>query len=400
VRYTDPFGKVSYGYAHTGYVDITKGIISINGLTNGDVIPKDNHRVTGDIAYKEGIKEVNYYVNNIFIGRVDYGYLSDTSLEFEFDYPMQTGYQINIPAESWIQDQINVLKVEFVGLDNRREFEVRYLMPHSATSDEYVFERNSKSFHTYLKIETAKTNPAPQVWSPNGWMDATIQQTTEAMDPTYYVNHETYKYIFLDLGYNEGDYTVTTAQLDAILKDKGVLHGMGHVFRQAAIDFKVNPFYLIAHSLHETGNGNSRLALGQQMDYYHEIFGDENTTLLPLSETDRVKKWHNVYGIGAYDSNPILWGSERAYHEGWDTVEKAIYGGAEWIADGYIDRTPWAQNTLYKMRYNLKENMTHQYATDIMWAQNQSKTIKKQFDNMGVAIPLRFIIPSFGEIKN
>ncbi len=51
------------------------------------------------------------------------------------------------------------------------------------------------------------------------------------------------------------------------------------------------------------------------------------------------------------------------------------------------------------MRYNLKETMTHQYATDVMWAYKQASNIKRQFDNMGVKVPLKFIIPTFGDIR-
>lgn len=399
VRYTDSAGKSLQGYAHTSYIDQNKAILTINGLENGSVIPTSDLVLTGDMAYGEGIKESKYYINDILVGDIGTGFLSSTSKLYYFDYPVQTAYRITVPKNLWIQNQINVLKVEMIGMDGRIETEVRYVMPQTLRS-QIQFESYPKSLSTYLNIENAKTNPPPQVYSSGGWVNATKEQTYTAMNPSSYVSQDTYKYIFLDLSYQKDQYNVTAEELNRILAGRGVLHGMGEAFLKAAADFKVNPFYLIAHSIHETGNGNSRLALGQQMDSYHAVFGDANSELIPLSEEDQGKKWHNVYGIGAYDKDPILWGSEKAYREGWDTVEKAIYGGAYWIANGYIDRSPYPQNTLYKMRYNLKENMSHQYATDIMWAHNQSKTIKKQFDNMGVSIPLNFIIPVFGEIRN
>ena len=69
-------------------------------------------------------------------------------------------------------------------------------------------------------------------------------------------------------------------------------------------------------------------------------------------------------------------------------------GGAKWISTNYIHRAN-PQNTLYKMRFNLGENMTHQYATDIEWARKQASRIKSQFDSLGVSVPKRYIIPSF-----
>ena len=205
--------------------------------------------------------------------------------------------------------------------------------------------------------------------------------------------------MFLDLGYDKQDYAVSVEQLDSILKGKGILDGTGSTFLQAAIDFNINPFYLIAHAILETGNGTSVLANGQQIENYHETFGKLGSVFIPLSEDDKLKKWYNVFGIGAYDDDANLWGGERAYLKKWDTIEKAIHGGVGWIAKGYINRLPEPQNSNYKMRYNLKVTMTHQYATDVMWAYKQAYNIKKQFDNMGFDVPLKFIIPTFGDIR-
>lgn len=59
---------------------------------------------------------------------------------------------------------------------------------------------------------------------------------------------------------------------------------------------------------------------------------------------------YNMFGIGAYDSDPVGTGSNYAYEMGWDTPEKAIMGGAKWISENYINSSSHTQNTLYEMR--------------------------------------------------
>lgn len=87
-----------------------------------------------------------------------------------------------------------------------------------------------------------------------------------------------------------------------------------------------------------------------------------------------------MFGIGAYDANAVKYGSEYAYSMGWTSVDAAIYGGAAWISENYINNTSYKQNTLYKMRWNPDSPGDHQYATDIDWATAQAKTLKSMFD--------------------
>lgn len=87
-----------------------------------------------------------------------------------------------------------------------------------------------------------------------------------------------------------------------------------------------------------------------------------------------------MFGIGAYDSDAVRQGFIRAKQEGWNTVRKAIIGGAKFIANSYIHQ---GQNTLYKMRWNPTNPGTHQYATDVNWAKHNATRIKGFYDSMG-----------------
>jgi len=89
------------------------------------------------------------------------------------------------------------------------------------------------------------------------------------------------------------------------------------------------------------------------------------------------KTVYNMYGIGAYDATAVTSGAQFAYNAGWFTPQAAIIGGAQFIANGYINA---GQDTLYKMRWNpntavSKGEASHQYASDIGWASKQVNQI-------------------------
>jgi hypothetical protein len=85
-----------------------------------------------------------------------------------------------------------------------------------------------------------------------------------------------------------------------------------------------------------------------------------------------------------------------AKEKGWDTIDKAIIGGAIWIRDNYTNED---KNTLYKMRWQPTEPTgIGQYATDIGWACKQCLTIKKIYD-LFPEMQLRFDIPVYIEEK-
>lgn len=81
--------------------------------------------------------------------------------------------------------------------------------------------------------------------------------------------------------------------MNNLLKGCGVLENQGQAFSQAAKQYGLNEIYLISHALLETGRGQSQLAKGA------------NIVNGKLSTTTAIK-YHNVFGIGAYDSNPVF----------------------------------------------------------------------------------------------
>ena len=205
----------------------------------------------------------------------------------------------------------------------------------------------------------------PQIQKvPGQWTNANYNEIKDAMDPNKLTKDSGARYQFLRLDQPQ---SLSVAALNELLKGQGVLEGQGAAFSEAAKKYGINEIYLVAHALVETGNGTSQLAKGG--DIVNGKFSDKTKT-----------KYHNVFGIGAYDSSPLIEGIKYAKNAGWDSVSKAIIGGAKFIGQSYIKA---GQNTLYKMRWNPSNPGTHQYATDIHWATVNAQTIKGFYDKIG-----------------
>lgn len=195
------------------------------------------------------------------------------------------------------------------------------------------------------------------------------------MDPKNFIDDPVRRLMFMKLNYQD----VSVDALDSMLINKGVLTGKGSVFKQAAQNANIHPVYLIAHALLETGNGSSKLATGKMIA--------------------NGQKTYNVFGIGAYDSNPNFYGAAYAYKKGWFSVDDAILGGASFVSKGYINHSTYKQNTLYSMKWRLEGPDTwHQYATDARWAHSQSLTIYNDLKKVP-PMNLQYKVPVFREAK-
>ena len=343
-------------------------VITIGGLTDGGAVPSGTATVSGSTSYVDGVSSVRYYINGVQKGTLPAGNFSFSVSAGDFKAGM------------------NTLAVEITGKDGT-VYRNGIVLKGTGTEN-FVTEQQTKTRDEYAALEYNKSITSSRDF-----------RTIESyIDPVNYIHGDAEKYMFLQLNYTKGQMSITAEDLNLILKGKGVLDGMGQAFLDGADLYGVNPFYLITHAIHETGHGGSTLAKGQLVKDTYTKFGDNSTIILDGMPEDQRKIAYNVFGIGAWDVNPNFWGAQRAYAEGWFTVEDAIKGGAKWISENYINRST-KQNTLYKMRFNLAENMNHQYATDLGWAIKQAGRLKTQMDDYikagGKGLTQTFIYPTF-----
>ena len=180
-----------------------------------------------------------------------------------------------------------------------------------------------------------------------------------------------------------GSSGVSLQDLGNILDGRGILSGKEKYFLEGSLDNNINEIFLVALSLHETGNGRSSLANGIEFPDEDDLFPDQDYVMV-----------YNMFGIGAYDSNPTYLGARYAYRAGWFTPELAILGGAKFTSGNYINHSTYKQDTLYKMRWNPANPGRHQYATDIGWASKQVGRIYTLYDQCTDYI-LEFDIPRY-----
>ena len=252
--------------------------------------------------------------------------------------------------------------------DAKDPFNLNDEASHLDTEGTVTYTSYDISFPQIIRIQMG-LNPPPKIWRNGGMSYATESETAEYMNPNSFYT-DAYKYQFLDLSKPNN---VSEETLNNYLADKGVMKGMGAAFIEAAKEYNVSEVYLVAHACLESGNGTSQLATGVEVN---------GTTV------------YNLFGIGAYDANPVGNGSQRAYSQGWTSVESAIKGGAKWISENYVNSSDGRQNTLYKMLWNPENPGTHQYATDIGWAVKQAVSIEKIFSSFTDAT-LSFDVPVY-----
>jgi beta-N-acetylglucosaminidase len=200
-------------------------------------------------------------------------------------------------------------------------------------------------------------------------------------------------YQFADLRSYTG---LSGAQINAFLGSttagrEGVLKNYGASFVKASKQYGVNECYLVSHAILETGWGDSDLARGYVYDGKTAIEGK----LYPKGT------YYNFFGIGANDSSPLSGGRSMAIQNGWDSPEKAILGGAAWIAKYYIYASSYPQPTLYDMKWDVARSNTshaygwHQYASDYLWPEKNSTLMNQCYTYNRFTPTLIYLIPKY-----
>lgn len=224
----------------------------------------------------------------------------------------------------------------------------------------------------------------------NMWRRASREEIQSYADPTQVDPNSRAFYQFLDLSKPAG---TKATSLNNLLVNKGTLTGQGQAFISAANQYSINEIYLLAHALHETGNGLSRLASGVPVDKDgNALINSAGTRIYP--DRPVAATVYNMYGIQAIDSNPLGNGAKFAFQQKWFSPEQAIIGGAYWIGSSYINHATYKQNTLYKMRFNPASPGVHQYATNIAWSYHQTAKIYEFYQTLD-AYSIQFDVPKF-----
>ena len=203
--------------------------------------------------------------------------------------------------------------------------------------------------HTYYdftleEMLLTQMSMSPQRWDGDGgFEDAEKEDVEYYLDPANFRDCERGKFMFLVLSESSG---IEEEEMGKLLEDKGILDGTEEYFLEGSKKHELNEIFLVALALHETGNGESDLAQGI------EVEDKEDKT-----DEDKVKVY-NMFGIGAYDSDPEKYGAKRAYEKEWFSPQEAIMGGAKFVGGDYIHDPEYQQDTIYQMRWYKKPQLT------------------------------------------
>lgn len=246
----------------------------------------------------------------------------------------------------------------------------------------------------------------------SSWVSASKNCVAYFMDPRNFLD-ENHIYMFEQLAYDSS--SQTQAGVEAILQGSFMYkNNIGYIdtagkyqttntlysaqIMTAAKTAKVSAYHIASKILQEIGSkANSKYA---GMGASGSITGTYSKPYTGI---------YNFYNIGATSSaNPIANGlkwakSGSTYQRPWNTPQKSILGGAQYLGEKYINA---GQNTMYLQRFNVKSNgtysiYTHQYMTNISGAASEAASTADAYQSLGIAAHAKtFVIPVFNNMPN
>ena len=213
------------------------------------------------------------------------------------------------------------------------------------------------------------------------WSCASENALKYMLDPRNSMNSSDI-FQFQELTYSENsDYSVETIKLILANTVFGIDEFAKAIY-EAGKKANVDPYYIAVRIRQEQGTDGSSLSSGK--GYNEQYVGYYN--------------FFNISASGNSSEEIILNGLKYAKDEGWDTIEKALEGGAKFIAKKYI---AVGQNTLYFQKFDVVEDEIyglywHQYMQNLLAAQNEGTTVRKLYEALeAVENNYTFIIPVY-----
>ena len=230
-------------------------------------------------------------------------------------------------------------------------------------------------------------------WDGNNWYCANSETVAYYMDPRNFINKMNI-FMFLNLGYKESE---TSDVIQKVL-DGTFMSGNAPVdnrryaelFFEGGRNNRVSGLYLAVLARLEQGTNGSAATSGAAFSYggrtYSGLYNFFN-----IGAVSDAENWK----LGLIYANGGANGTQTSYNRPWNSPSRAINGGAEWIAEGYISD---GQDTMYLMKFNVTPVGTygHQYMTNIRGVYIKSESMFfTYYDTGNLARDLTFSIPVY-----
>lgn len=230
-------------------------------------------------------------------------------------------------------------------------------------------------------------NTGKWITTNGGWTGASREIVAYYMDPRNFLNSSEI-YMFLQQSYDPN--YQTEAGLEKIVAGSFLANGYSDsddtayngsyikVIMEAARQSGVNPYIIASKIIQEQGaQGSSNLISG-------------------TTSHGKYFNFMNWKASGSSEAEVIANGLQYAQNKGWSTRSASIIGGAELLADGYLEA---GQNTYYYQDFNVKNpnKLWHQYAQAVHDARSKGTSIAKTYQNE-TDYSLNFLIPVFSSM--
>ena len=210
------------------------------------------------------------------------------------------------------------------------------------------------------------------------WFAANYDTIAYYMDPRNFLI-DMYVFQFEALAYEKDLQTLSVVQK---LLNGDYLNNYANSFITAASESQVSPVYLASLSKQEVGGHSyaTTAISGGTFTYNGNTYSGI----------------YNPYNIGAYSgTNPVYNGlywatgsgyQTTTYNRPWNSLDKAIRGGAKWIGENYINI---GQNTIYFKKWDVVANVNsrsgnnfeHQYQTNIQAPMIEGNSVYKSYND-------------------
>ena len=206
-------------------------------------------------------------------------------------------------------------------------------------------------------------------YSNGSWRCASQSAIEYMMDPRNSLNSSDI-FQFEELTINGCDINAINSMINGTF-----LAGHANEIANSANNTGINPYYIIARLIQEQGRNGSATSSGAS-GYYNPF---------------------NIGATGNSDAEVIENAINYARNKGWNTLEKGITGGINFIASSYIKQ---GQNTLYLQKFDVENNYNglywHQYMQNLMAAQSEGTTLRNTYSSTNsISSSHTFIIPLY-----
>ena len=247
---------------------------------------------------------------------------------------------------------------------------------HEGHSDTRTSPLNLVPYSSNYSGEWQCEKDKDKTYDTGDWVCASTKAIEYRMDPRNILNEERI-FQFKELNYNEEAQTI-----EGIMSrtDGSFLEGesVAKALLEAAKNSNIDAYFIVSRLIQEQGKDGTRLSRGYEY----------NGTV--------VYNPFNIAASGNSTSTILENAAEYAYSQGWDTLEKAILGGIDFLNTKYINK---GQNTLYLQKFDIikKDKLyTNQYMQNLIAPGSEAVMLQNQYEESDTLdSEFNFIIPLY-----